>query len=87
MSQNFLGKPESCGEPLFEEPPENVAEMFNYYKDPEINSKVTINTDVHVHTMTYMVCESIQAFNEAATHYKQNNCPGDANYKKTLTFE
>jgi hypothetical protein len=84
---DFLGKPESCFRPLFAEPPDNVAEMFSYYKDPEAGTRVTIEHENTVYQMAFLLCETIKALNEAATYYKQKNCKAGMNLEKTKTFD
>lgn len=80
----FVGNPEGCSQPLFLEPPNDIAQHTDYYMDPELlNKKVPIEEQPSVHHMAFMLCESLQAFNEAATYYKQTHCKGAANFEKT----
>lgn len=87
VGPNFLGKPESCSDELLAEPPSNVADMFAYYKDPETGTRVEIDKEHNVHQMTFLLCETIEAFNAAAIHYKQHNCQGEVNLKKSKMFD
>ena len=52
--------------------------------DPELNDRVQISQPHYVHQMAFMLCETIQAFNEAGIHYKQKHCKRDVNMEKTL---
>ena len=81
---DFVGQQESCGEALFADPPGNIGSDEPYYMDPEVNAKVPIHEPKKVYQMAFMLCETIQALNDAAIHFKQNHCTGTSvNMEKT----
>ena len=91
---DFLGSQESCRAPMLAEPPENIADQFNYYVDPELQgATVELKKTSHVQQMTFLLCEMIQVLNDAATYYKEQHCsknengPTSVNLQKTLIFQ
>ena len=79
---DFVGHPStSCGQALFVDPPATIAmEGKNYYIDPEINNaQVPIQEPQKVHQMAFLLCETIQALNGAAIHFKQHHCTATNN--------
>ncbi|CAB9510787.1 expressed unknown protein [Seminavis robusta] len=88
MPKNFMGTMDACDQPLYAEPPDNIAELFRYYMDPELKQRVEIEKEMHILQMSVMLCEIIQAFNEAATNWKQRHCTqARVNIDKQLQFE
>ena len=52
-----------------------------------ILERITIDQEINVHQMTFMLCETLHALNEAASHYKRQNCKEEPNLKKIKKFE
>ncbi|KAL7560881.1 hypothetical protein ACA910_008166 [Epithemia clementina (nom. ined.)] len=76
----------SCEHPLYEEPPPNVADMYD--------SAVTLDGNNHMlsrrdrRRMAFGLCQVIPRMNEAATFYKQHHCTAEAaNYSKVFVHE
>jgi hypothetical protein len=84
----FLGTDESCTNPMFAEPPDNIAQHTKSYMDPEKKEVVEINEPIVVLQMSIMVCEIIQALNEAGAYFRNNSCKhlNGINFEKTITF-
>jgi peptidyl serine alpha-galactosyltransferase len=74
-----------CETDLFQEPPENVASLYNYKHMP--NGKKVDLTPSEVKRETFMLCAIYGIVNEAATFYKQAKCSPDSinlNKKRNL---
>jgi len=71
-----------CETPLLEEPPSNVATLYNY-KFPPMGKKTPLN-DVMVVREAFMVCYLHYIVNEASLFYRKNSCdPSTINTEKT----
>jgi peptidyl serine alpha-galactosyltransferase len=74
-----------CETDLFQEPPDNVASLYNYRHMP--NGKKTDMTPAEVKRQTFMLCAIYGFINEAAAFYKQAKCSRDSinlNKKRNL---
>jgi hypothetical protein len=92
VPDNYIGNRKACKQALMAEPPDNVAELYNYYMDPEVgDNHIEISNPAHLRQMTFMLCETLQAINQAAIHYKRKHCTeemadGTVNLQKTILF-
>jgi peptidyl serine alpha-galactosyltransferase len=84
----FLGTADACTQALFAEPADNIAEHQRSYLDPERKGRFDIEQPIHALQMSILVCETIQALNEAGAYFRSMHCPNmpTTNYAKTLTF-
>lgn len=74
----------SCERPLFEQPPSNVALLYDFKKSPNQKERKLL-TEKQVKREAFMVCFLTSLLNNAASFYKQGACPpGTANLEKTL---
>jgi len=72
-----------CENPLFEDPPDNIATAFDYKWPPK--GKKTELKPVMVQREAFMICHLTTAMNEAAEYYKRSACGGgNANLKKSM---
>jgi hypothetical protein len=74
----------SCAAPLLKEPPSDLALRYKFSIAPDGTRKTY--KDYQPQELTFMVCHLIRALNDAATHFKDNQCNGTANYEKTYIF-
>jgi hypothetical protein len=71
-----------CNAPLFEEPPSNLATLYDFKEMPHGDHKPMNAKDSNRYS--FMICYLYSLLNEAATFYKQAACPeGTANLQKT----
>jgi hypothetical protein len=71
-----------CDAPLFDEPPSNLATLYDYREMPHGEHKAMSAKDSNRYS--FMLCYLYSLLNEAATFYKQAACPaGTANLQKT----
>jgi hypothetical protein len=71
-----------CQNPLFEEPPNNIATMFDYKWPPGAKDKTPLTPEL-AHREAFMICHLTAAMNEAAEYFKRSACePTDANLKR-----
>ena len=77
----------SCEHPLFQEPPLNVMELYNWGRT--LDGKHVALTEPQRRRMAFVLCQLLPRMNAAATFYKQHHCsaPGAANYDKVFVFE
>jgi hypothetical protein len=75
----------SCEHPLFEEPPSDVANLYN--------TSVTLDGQFHTLNprealrMAFSLCQLLPRMNQAATYFKDQHCrQGTANYEKSFVF-
>ena len=90
VPHDFVGKlPDSCSKPLFVDPPDNIAQVTNSFYDAELKQTVEIQTPKYVDNAAFLLCEIIQAFNEASMYFKRNMCtaPAVVNMEKTVSYK
>lgn len=89
VPSDFVGSsPASCETPLLVEPPDDAADRYHFYMDPELGKPIPFREEAHNRQMTFMLCETIQLLNQAAIHFKEHYCimSQNVNMQKTLTF-
>ena len=62
-----------CETPLFEEPPDNLALLYDYKKPPNAKEKKPLSPKI-INQETFMVCALTRLLNDAATFYKTATC-------------
>ncbi|CAB9500682.1 expressed unknown protein [Seminavis robusta] len=72
-----------CANPLFEEPPDNVATMFDYKWPPNAKEKTDLTPQM-AKREAFMLCHLTTTLNEAAEYYKRSACGKKANLKKSM---
>jgi len=74
-----------CETPLFIEPPDDVATLYDFKKPPNAKERTPLEPKL-INQQAFMVCSLTSLLNQAATYYKVNACSsGTANLKKTRT--
>ena len=71
-----------CDKPLLQEPPDDLAVMFDFQKPPNAAASTPL-TPMMANREAFMVCFLTRQANDAATFYKQQFCHGTANYNKS----
>lgn len=76
-----------CQAPLFEEPPPDVATLYNFKQLPPVLEIKPLSPS-EAHRMAFMLCYLFRLLNEAATFYKQNACSSEQlpNLQKTMNL-
>lgn len=73
-----------CQNPLFEEPPDDIATIFDYKWPPGAKDQTPLTPEM-AQREAFMICHLTRAMNEAADYFKRSACEkADANLKKTL---
>ena len=73
-----------CPNPLFEEPPDDIATAYDYKWPPNAKEKTDL-TPVMAKREAFMLCHLTAAINEASEYYKRTACGnGSANLKKSI---
>ena len=76
----------TCGFPLYEEPPWNVADQ-TYYAHLGNFQREDLRTAGRRAANTFMVCRLYRSLNAAARFYKDHHCAaGEANYNQTWQY-
>ena len=78
----------SCEHPLFQEPPQNVMELYKWGRT--LDGQNVSLTEIQQRRMAFVLCQLLPRMNAAATFYKQHHCisaPAAANYSKVFVFE
>ena len=70
-----------CNKPQRQEPPADLAVAVDFQKPPNAAASTPLSPKM-ANREAFMVCFLTQQANEAATFYKQQSCPGTANYDK-----
>jgi hypothetical protein len=70
-----------CPSPLFEEPPDNLATLYNYKFPP--NGERTDLTVTQAKREAFMICHLTNVLNEASEYYKRSACVSNANMKRS----
>lgn len=74
-----------CETPLFEEPPGNLATLYDFKKPPNAKEKTPLTPKV-ANQQAFMVCFLTSLLNEAATFFKKNACSVDTvNFQRSRT--
>lgn len=74
-----------CSTPLFQEPPSNLALLYDYKWPPNAKEKTPLSPKL-IKQHTFMVCGLTRALNDAAMFYKAAMCPpGTANLERSRT--
>lgn len=85
LGSDFL----ACDTSLLMEPPSDLASLYNFYIKPggkPYGEKVKVRPHV-AKRESFMICQLIKRFNDAATWYKQHACKdGEGNYDKSWIF-
>lgn len=72
-----------CPTPLFQEPPGNLALMYDY-KWPPYDKEKTLLSPKEINENTFMVCGMTRVLNDAAIFHKTATCPpGTANMERS----
>jgi peptidyl serine alpha-galactosyltransferase len=90
IKKNFL----TCDQNLLMPPPRDIHTKYDYFikpppakgAPPEKPEKTEFRNPNQAKREAFMVCELIDAFNEAAGYFKTNNCRPDANFNKVYTI-
>jgi hypothetical protein len=74
-----------CSTPLFQEPPSDLALLYNYKWPPNAEEKTPLSPKL-IKQQAFMVCGLTRTLNDAAMFYKAANCPlGTANLERSQT--
>jgi len=74
-----------CETPLFEEPPGNVATLYDFKKPPNAKARTQLSPKV-ANQQAFMVCFLTSLLNEAATFYKKSACSVESvNFQRSRT--
>mmetsp|Transcript_16735 Transcript_16735/g.39481 ORF Transcript_16735/g.39481 Transcript_16735/m.39481 type:complete len:544 (-) Transcript_16735:137-1768(-) len=74
-----------CEQPLFAEPPDPVATLFDFKQLPPAFERKPVDPKA-AKRMAFMLCYIYRLLNEAATFYKKSSCGSAANYAKTRSL-
>lgn len=73
-----------CENPLFEEPPDNIATTHDFKWPPGAKEKTPLTPEM-VQREAFMICHLTAAMNDAAEYFKRSACEkSNTNLKKTL---
>jgi hypothetical protein len=62
-----------CESPLFEEPPGDLAVLYDFKKPPNAKERTPLKPKI-INQQTFMVCYLTRLLNNAATFYKSAAC-------------
>eukprot|EP00593_Proboscia_inermis_P005740 CAMPEP_0171324352 /NCGR_PEP_ID=MMETSP0816-20121228/116129_1 /TAXON_ID=420281 /ORGANISM="Proboscia inermis, Strain CCAP1064/1" /LENGTH=222 /DNA_ID=CAMNT_0011823255 /DNA_START=741 /DNA_END=1410 /DNA_ORIENTATION=- len=91
VSDWFFGKRKvpkeffTCDAPLYDEPPMDLAEKYDYKVMPNGEKEVFQNPKSPKHN-AFIICLMTHAMNEAGTFFKKNHCDGGNKEKKYKLF-
>ena len=80
LGKYFIGKYQlpkdflSCSSPLLLEPPNDIAQRYNYSIEPPESERHYYSEPHVIRRQAFMLCTMIHGLNQASEYFKTNNC-------------